>query len=83
MDHTMAGQPVSLAVGAAPGDPRFPRFAAGQARAMTVDLSPGDALYMPKLWRHPLDHLPVERHGILGRGQHGRVRAMVMRLLRG
>ncbi|HTG38158.1 cupin-like domain-containing protein [Sphingomonas sp.] len=147
IDHTMAGQPVGLAVGSQPGDPRYPRFEAWRDRALVADLSPGDALYMPKLWwhqveargrvnllvnywwdafaagpdtpftammlamaavaerppgeraawaaffdhyvfrpdRHPLEHLPPERHGILGPlSEHrGRIRAMVMQWLRG
>ena len=148
IDHTMAGQPVSLAAGCAPGDPRYPRFEAVRERALTVELAPGDALYLPKLWwhqveatdavnlmvnfwwdgfaagpdapfttmmlamiaiserpaaeraawraffdhyvfrpqGHPLAHLPSERHGILGplnSGNYGRIRAMVMQLLRG
>jgi len=35
---------------------------------------------------HPLAHLPDERHGILGAlgaGNYGRIRATIMRLLRG
>ena len=144
IDHNMAGQPVGLAVGAAADDPRYPRFAAARARATTVELEPGDALYLPKLWwhqvealspinvlvnywwdaaagpdapytamllaiaaiaerpereraawraffdhyvfrtdGHPLAHLPEAQHGLLARGQGGRIRAMVMRLLRG
>lgn len=148
IDHTMAGQPVSLAADSEPGDPRYPRFAAARARALIVDLEPGDGLYLPKLWwhqvealdpvnllvnywwdgfaagpdapyltmmlamiavaerpeaerlawraffdhyvfrpqGHPLAHLPAERHGILGPladGAYGRIRAMIMRLLRG
>ncbi|MGI4732459.1 MAG: cupin-like domain-containing protein [Janthinobacterium lividum] len=51
IDHTMAGQPVSLAVGAA--DPSaYPRFDAIADQAVHVDLKPGDALYLPKLWWH-------------------------------
>lgn len=148
IDHTMAGQPVGLAAGAEPGDPRFPRFEAARDRAVVVELEPGDALYLPKLWwhqvealeprnllvnywwdgfaagpdaplatlmlamiaiaerppaerqawraffdhyvfrpdGHPLAHLPPERHGILGPladGNYGKIRAGVMRLLRG
>ncbi len=148
IDHTMAGQPVALAVGSAPGDPRYPRFEAIRDTALIVNLEPGDALYLPKLWwhqveatgdlnvlvnywwdgsssgsdqpytammlamiaiaerpavervawqalfshyvfrpdGHPLAHLPDERHGILGRlgaGNYGRIRATIMRLLRG
>lgn len=55
IDHTMAGQPVSLAAGGAPGDPRYPRFARAAARADTVTLHPGDALYLPKLWWHQVE----------------------------
>lgn len=148
IDHTMAGQPVGLAVGSTPGDPRFARFEAVRDQALVFELEPGDALYIPKLWwhqvealdrvnclvnywwdgsssgpdqpytamllamiaiaerpaaeraawraffdhyvfrpdRHPLDHLPPEQHGILGplaEGNYGRIRARIMRLLRG
>ncbi|MGE4411110.1 MAG: cupin-like domain-containing protein [Sphingobium sp.] len=148
IDHTMAGQPISLAAGAPPGDPRYPRFQALHDRAIVAELEPGDALYLPKLWwhaveardnwnllvnywwdafsagpdapfttmmlamiaiaerpaperaawraffdhyvfrpdGHPLAHLPEDRHGILGpldKGNYGRIRAMVMQLLRG
>lgn len=147
IDHTMAGQPISLAAGSPLGDPAYPRFAAARDRALTAELEPGDALYLPKLWwhqveatspvnmlvnywwdgfasgpdapyttmmlamiaiaerpvaeraawraffdhyvfrpdGHPLAHLPEERHGILGPLQtnYGRIRAMVMQILRG
>lgn len=147
IDHTMAGQPVSLAAASALGDPRFPRFEAARARAIVVELGPGDALFLPKLWwhsveatapfntlvnywwdgfssgpdmpytalllamitiaerpereraawraffdhyvfrpaGHPLAHLPERQHGILGplrAGNYGRIRALVMKLLR-
>jgi Cupin-like domain len=55
IDHTMAGQPVSLAAAEAPEDPRYPRFANAQARALAVTLRPGDALYLPKLWWHQVE----------------------------
>jgi hypothetical protein len=148
IDHTLAGQPVGLAVGAEPGDPRFPRFEQARDRAVVVELAAGDALYLPKLWwhqvealdlrnllvnywwdafpagpdapfvtmmlamiaiaerpvaerqawraffdhyvfrpnGHPLEHLPSARHGILGplaEGNYGKIRASVMRMLRG
>lgn len=148
IDHTLAGQPISLAMGSDPGDPRYPRFEQARDRALVVELAPGDALYVPKLWwhqvealddvnvlinfwwdgfatgpdqpyttlmlallaiaerppaeraawrawfdhyvfrpdGHPLAFLPPERHGILGvrsKENHGRIRALVMRLLRG
>lgn len=52
IDNTMAGQPVALAASSSPGDPRYPRFDAVRDQALTVDLAPGDALYLPKLWWH-------------------------------
>ncbi|WP_158913594.1 cupin-like domain-containing protein [Caulobacter sp. S45] len=55
IDHTMAGQPVSLAASAPPGDPRFPLFEAARERALVVELGPGDALYLPKLWWHQVE----------------------------
>jgi len=147
IDHTLAGQPIGLAVGSDPGDPRFPRFENARDRALVVELEPGDALYVPKLWwhqveavgdvnvlvnfwwdgfsagpdqpytamllslltiaerppaeraawrawfdhyvfrpdGHPLAFLPQERHGVLGASKenYGRIRTLVMRLLRG
>jgi hypothetical protein len=55
IDNTMAGQPVGLAVGSAPGDPRYPRFEQARDRAIVVELEPGDALYLPKLWWHQVE----------------------------
>jgi hypothetical protein len=147
IDFTMAGRPISLAVGSERGDSRYPRFEKWRDRALVVELAPGDALYLPKLWwhqveateafnvlvnywfdafrngpdapdtammlamiaiaerpiperaawrayfdhyvfrggGHPLAHLPAERHGILGplRDNYGRIRALVMQMLRG
>lgn len=148
IDNTMAGQPVSLAASAAPGDERFPRFREIEDQALVAELEPGDALYLPKLWwhkveataplnglvnywwdafvqgpdapytalllamiavaerppaerqawraffdhyvfrgeGHPLEHLPADQRGILGPlrpDNYGRLRAHVMRLLRG
>ena len=54
LDHTMAGQPVSLAAGA-PDDRRYPRFASALAKACVAELEPGDALYLPKLWWHQVE----------------------------
>lgn len=48
----MAGQPVALAAASSPGDPRYPRFDAVRDQSLTVELEPGDALYLPKLWWH-------------------------------
>jgi hypothetical protein len=56
IDNTMAGQPVSLAASASsPNDPRFPLFHQVKDKALTADLLPGDALYLPKLWWHQVE----------------------------
>lgn len=57
VDHTMAGQPVGLAVDGLIGDPRFPRFEAVRDTALIADLGPGDAIYIPKLWWHKVEAL--------------------------
>ncbi len=54
IDNTMAGQPVSLAA-SSPDDERYPRFAAIRNQALTAELGPGDALYLPKLWWHQVE----------------------------
>lgn len=148
IDNTIAGPPVSLAASAAADDDRFPLFRQIREQALTAELHPGDALYLPKLWWHqvestaafnalvnywwdafssgpdapytsmllsmitiagrplperqawkaffdyyvfrsnaqPTAHLPADQHGVLGPLQpdnYGRIRARIMRLLRG
>lgn len=55
IDNTMAGQPVSLAASAAPGEGPFPDFEAVRDRAVVLELEAGDVLYMPKLWWHRVE----------------------------
>jgi hypothetical protein len=55
IDNTMAGQPVSLAASSPPDDVKYPRFAAVRDQALTAELRPGDALYLPKLWWHQVE----------------------------
>jgi hypothetical protein len=62
IDHTMAGQPIALAVGA-DDDALYPRFAAARGRASVAELAPGDAIYVPKLWWHQVE--AIERFNIL------------------
>ncbi len=55
IDHTMAGQPVSLAASAPLDDACYPDFAAVRDLARVAELEPGDALYLPKLWWHGIE----------------------------
>jgi hypothetical protein len=55
IDHTMAGPPVSLAASAAEDAARFPLFEQIRNQALTAELLPGDALYLPKLWWHQVE----------------------------
>jgi len=55
IDHTMAGQPVSLAAAAPPDDPRYPRFREVREQALVAELQAGDAIYVPKLWWHQVE----------------------------
>jgi hypothetical protein len=56
IDNTMAGQPVSLAASAPEGSgAKFPMFEEIRDQALTAELAPGDALYLPKLWWHQVE----------------------------
>jgi hypothetical protein len=55
IDHTMAGQPVSLAASAPPDDERYPLFREVRHQALVAELHPGDAIYIPKLWWHQVE----------------------------
>jgi hypothetical protein len=55
IDHTMAGQPVSLAASAPPDDERYPLFREVREQALVAELGPGDAIYVPKLWWHQVE----------------------------
>jgi len=57
IDYTMAGRPVSLALETTSADERFPRLSAAMERACVARLSPGDVLYLPKLWWHQVEAL--------------------------
>ncbi|HVS76177.1 MAG TPA: cupin-like domain-containing protein [Steroidobacteraceae bacterium] len=58
IDNTMAGAPVSLAASAdGPEEGEFPLFEEIRDQALRVELEPGDALYLPKLWWHKVESL--------------------------
>ncbi len=52
MDVTPAGAPVSLVDFARPDFEKFPKFKVALNAALTADLAPGDAIYIPALWWH-------------------------------
>jgi hypothetical protein len=55
IDNTMAGQPVSLAASSPPDDEEFPLFREVRDQALSAELHPGDALFLPKLWWHKVE----------------------------
>jgi hypothetical protein len=57
LDFTMAGQPASLVPVREPDLTAFPRFADAMATARSVELEPGDAIYIPALWWHNVEAL--------------------------
>ncbi len=57
LDFTMAGQPASMVSLRDPDFEKFPRFRDALAAALTAELEPGDALYIPALWWHQIEAL--------------------------
>src|SRR3546814_3144061 len=52
IDNTPAGRTVSLVDFDAPDLVAHPRFAEAMAQARTVELDPGDAVFIPSMWWH-------------------------------
>ena len=57
LDFTVAGQPVSLVDTEAPDLERYPLYREAAATAQTVELEPGDAIYIPSPWWHAVKAL--------------------------
>ena len=57
LDHTLAGQPISLVNITDPDLTTHPRFIEAIEAAQIADLEPGDVLYMPSLWIHHVESL--------------------------
>ncbi len=57
IDFTPAGTPVSMAPLLAPDLQRYPRFAEAMRHAMSAELEPGDAIYIPYAWWHHVESL--------------------------
>jgi hypothetical protein len=58
-DFAPTGAPISLVDFAAPDFARFPRFRTALAHAVTAELGPGDAIFIPPLWWHHVRSLDV------------------------
>ncbi len=56
-DFSPAGAPVSMVDWRAPDIARYPRYREAQAHAETVELEPGDAIYIPYMWWHGVESL--------------------------
>jgi hypothetical protein len=57
LDHNMAGQPASMVDLRDPDFETYPRFRKALEAARTVELEPGDGLYIPALWWHDIEAL--------------------------
>jgi hypothetical protein len=57
IDFAPTGAPMSLVQLHAPDLQRFPKFPAALAAAVTGELEPGDAIYIPPLWWHHVESL--------------------------
>jgi hypothetical protein len=57
LDFAPTGAPMSLVSLHAPDYARFPRFREALAAAVTAELGPGDALFIPALWWHHVESL--------------------------
>jgi hypothetical protein len=56
-DLTPAGVPVSMVPHDVPDFERYPRFRDALAAAVSAELGPGDAIYVPYLWWHGVESL--------------------------
>src|SRR3546814_5235870 len=57
IDNTPAGRTVSLVDLDAPDLAAHPRFTEAMAQARTVELNPGDAIFIPSMWWHHVEGL--------------------------
>jgi len=57
LDFAPTGAPMSLVDFAAPDYERFPRFRTALAHAVSAELGPGDAIFIPPLWWHHVQSL--------------------------
>lgn len=57
LDKTPSGQAISLVDFSKPDFERFPKFRDALAAALTFDLEPGDAIFIPSMWWHHVESM--------------------------
>ena len=57
LEFTPSGQPISLVDTCDPDLARYPKYALAKAASYTVDLEPGDAIFIPSMWWHHVESL--------------------------
>lgn len=57
LDHTPAGQAISLVDLANPDFERFPKFEQALEAACVAEMEPGDAIFLPSMWWHHVESL--------------------------
>jgi hypothetical protein len=57
LEPTPGGQAISLVDFANPDFERFPRFRAALDAAMSIEVGPGDAVFVPSMWWHHIEGL--------------------------
>ncbi len=57
LDRTPSGQAISLVDLSNPDFERFPKFATALEAALTHELEPGDAIFIPSMWWHHVESL--------------------------
>ncbi len=57
IEFTLAGQPISMVKLHAPDLERYPRFRDAWKQAVSAELGPSDAIYVPYMWWHHVESL--------------------------
>jgi len=57
LEFTPSGQAISLVDTCEPDLKRFPKYAQAQDASISVELEPGDAIYIPGMWWHHVESL--------------------------
>ena len=57
LEFTPSGQPISLVDTCNPDLAKYPKYEQAMAASFTVDLEPGDALFIPSMWWHHVESL--------------------------